>query len=64
MHLQEIHYLTLTLWIKVKQKLPQYPPHHMTHAPAKFKVATSNSLGGYAFTRNTLFEIDLAVKVI
>ena len=24
--------------------------HHVTYTPAKFEVATSNRLGGYAFT--------------
>ena len=33
----------------------QYPPHHVTHAPAKFEVAASNSLGGDAFTRKYIF---------
>ena len=31
----------------------QYPLHHVTYSPAKFQVATSNSLGD-AFTKNTL----------
>ena len=30
----------------------------MTYAPAKFEVATSSGLGGYAFTKNTLFDLD------
>ena len=35
----------------------------MTFAPAKFEVATSNSLGEDAFTRSTIFDLDLQVKV-
>ena len=42
--------------------LPDYPLRYVTFAQAKFEVATPNSLGGDAFTRNTLF--DLWVKVI
>ena len=38
--------------------LPQYP-HHMTYAPAKFKVSTSNGLEGYAFEENTLLTLTL-----
>ena len=50
MHLQEstIFYLTLG---KVTQNAAQYPPHHVIYAPAKFEVATSNGLRGYAFAR-------------
>ena len=29
----------------------QCPPNHMTFAPAKFEIATSNSFGEDAFTR-------------
>ena len=58
---KKIHYMTLTL--ELHKMLPQYPPHHMTNASAKVEVATSNSLGGYAFTRNTLFDIHLGVNV-
>ena len=41
--------------------LPDYPLHYVTFAPAMFEVATPNSFGGDAFTRNTLFG--LRVKV-
>ena len=43
MHLQEN-----TLFA---QNVAQYPPHHVTYVPVLFADATSNSLGGYAFTR-------------
>ena len=48
-HLQKIHYMTL--WVKVTPNVVQCPPNHMTYAPAKFEIATSNSLGEDAFTR-------------
>ena len=35
----------------------------MTFAPAKFEVATSNSLGEDALQESTLFDLDLQVKV-
>ena len=41
MHLQE----------STLENIPQHPLHHVTYAPAKFEVATSNSLGGGTFTR-------------
>ena len=31
----------------------------MQYAPAKFEAAMSNGLGGYAFTRNIWFDLDL-----
>ena len=47
----KIHYVTLTLGIKVTQNVAQYPLHHVTYAHAWFKVAMSNGEGGDAFTR-------------
>ena len=38
------------------------PLHHLPYVPAKFEVATVNGLGD-AFPRNTLFDLDLGVKV-
>ena len=35
-------------------KCCQYPLHQMTYAPAKFEVATSNSLGEDTVTRNVI----------
>ena len=35
----------------------------MTFSATKFEVATSNSLGGDTLTKNTLFDLDLGVKV-
>ena len=29
--------------IYVTQNVAEYPPHHVTHGPGKFEVATSNS---------------------
>ena len=57
MHLQES--TLFDLGVNVTQNFAQYPLHHVTYAPAKFEVATSNSLGGDAVTNeNTLFYID------
>ena len=44
MHLQEITLYDLDLVVNVTQNV-QYPPNHMTYAPAKFEVATSNRIG-------------------
>ena len=50
MHLQE---KTLgELGIKVIRNIAQYPLHYVTYAPAKFEVATANSLGGDTIIRN------------
>ena len=51
MHLQENTLYDLDLVVKVTQKVVQYPPNHMTNAPAKFEVTTSNSIGEDGFTR-------------
>ena len=48
------HFQVNTLYdlaVKVTQIVVQCPPNHMTYVPAKFEVATSNSLEGDAFTR-------------
>ena len=37
--------------------------HHVTYAPVMFEVATSKSLGGYLFTRKTLYDLDLGVNL-
>ena len=50
-HLQESTSFDLDLRVKVRKNVAKYPPHHVIYAPAKFEVATSNGLGGYAFTR-------------
>ena len=51
MHLQEHTLYDLDLVVKVTHNVVQCPPNHMTYAPAKFEVATSNSLGEDGFTR-------------
>ena len=51
MHLQGNTLYDLDLVVKVTQNVVQCPPNHMTYAPAKFEVATSNSLGEIGFTR-------------
>ena len=40
-----MHYLIFA------QNVAQYPLHHVTYSVTKFEVATSNRLGGDAFTR-------------
>ena len=42
MDLQENTFLDVG--VKVTQNVAQCPLHHVTYAPAKFEVATSNSL--------------------
>ena len=52
MHLQENTLFDIDLGIKVTQNVARYPLHHVAYAYTctKFEVATSNSLGGDAFT--------------
>ena len=52
MHLQENVLFHLDVGVKVTQNVAKCPLHHVTYAPARFEVATSNSLGGNAITRN------------
>ena len=56
MHFQENTSFDLVLGVKVTQNIVQCPQHHVTYAPAKFEVATSNSLGEDAITRNMTYE--------
>ena len=51
MHLHENTLYDLDLVVKVTQNVVQNPPNYMTYAPAKFDIATSNSLREDAFTR-------------
>ena len=51
MYLHENTLFDLDFGVKVAQNIAQYSLHHVTYASAKFEVATSNSLGGDAFTR-------------
>ena len=56
---KEMHYQVNTLFdldpkvkgVKFTGNVAQYPPHHVTYAPAKFDVATSHGYGEDAFTR-------------
>ena len=68
MHLQETHYLTFELGVKVAQNVAKCPLHNVNYAPAKFEVAntTSNSLGEDAFTRKYIIPplTIMRVKVI
>ena len=51
MYLYENTLFHLALRVKVTQDVAQYPLHHVTYSGAKIEVATSNGLGGDAFTR-------------
>ena len=42
MYLQESILFDIDLAVKVTRNVAQYPPHHVTYAPAKLDVATSN----------------------
>ena len=57
------HFITfdLDLGVMVTQHVVQYPPHHMTYAPAKFEVATSNGLGD-AFTKIHSLTLTLVLR--
>ena len=63
MHLQENTLYDLDLVVKVTQNVVQCPPNHMTYAPAKFEVATSNSLGEDNLQKSKLYDLDLGAKV-
>ena len=54
MHLQENTLNDIDLVVKATQNVVQCPQNHMTYAPAKFEVATSNSLGEDLFTRKLI----------
>ena len=54
MHLQANTLYDLDLVVKVTQIVVKYLANHMTYAPAKFEVATSNSLGENGFTRKNI----------
>ena len=51
MYLQESTLYDLDLVVKVTQNVVQYPPNHITYAPAKFEIAMFNSLGEDGVTR-------------
>ena len=51
MQLQENTLFDLDLEIKVTQNATRYPPDEVTYAPAKFEVATPNSLRRCVFIR-------------
>ena len=51
LYLQKNTLYDLDLVVKVTQNVVQYPSNHMTSAPAKFEVATSNSLGEDGLTK-------------
>ena len=50
MHLQENTLLTFDLYLET-QNVAQYPLQHVTYSGTQFENATSNGLGGDAFTK-------------
>ena len=51
MYLQENTLFDLDRKVKVTGNIAQYPLNHVTYAPVKFEVNTSNGLGVNAFSR-------------
>ena len=51
MHLQENILFEFDLEVKIKHSVAEYPQHHVTYAPVKFEVATTNSVGEDPITR-------------
>ena len=62
MHLQENTVFDLEIRVKVTGNSFQYLLHHVTYAPVKFEVSTSNCEGGDAFTRKyIIFPLSLTL---
>ena len=57
MPLQENTLFDLVQGGKVTGNVALYPLHHVTYSGTNIEFSTLNSLGGDAFTRNTLFDI-------
>ena len=55
MNLHENTLFDLGLWVKVTQDFAKCPLHHVTYSDTKFEVATSDCLGGDAFTKKYIF---------
>ena len=51
MNLHENTLCDLDHWFKVTQDIAKYPLHHVTYSNTKFEFATSDGLGGDAFTK-------------
>ena len=54
MNLHENTLFDLDLWVKVSQDFAKYPLYHVTYSGTKFEVATSDCLGGDAFTKKKI----------
>ena len=65
MHLHENRLFYLDLGVKVTQDFAKYPLYHETYSDTKFEVATSDGLGGDAFTKiyYLIVNLDVWVKV-
>ena len=50
MDLQESKLYDFDLGVKVTQNVAQYHPHHVTYAPVKIGIVTSNGSGEDSFT--------------
>ena len=53
-----ISLLILILGQEQTRNVAQYHLHHMTYVPATFEASMYKVLGGIAFTRNILFDLD------
>ena len=51
MHLHENTLFYIDLGVKVTQDFAKYPLYRVTYSDTKFEVATSDGLGGDAFTK-------------
>ena len=54
MHLKENTLFDIDLGVKITQNVAHYTLLHVTNAPVKFEVDTSNSSGGDGFTRKNI----------
>ena len=63
MHLHENTLFYLDLGVKVTQDFAKYPLYHATYSDTKFEVASSDGLGGDAFTKINYLTVDLDVWV-
>ena len=58
MHLHENTLFYIDLGVKVTQDFAKYPLYRVTYSDTKFEVATSDGLGGDAFTKIHYLTVD------
>ena len=65
MHLHENTLFDLDIGVKVTQDVAKYLLHHVTYSDTKVEVATSDGVGGDAFTKTHYLAVyfDVWVKV-